>query len=356
MVVMVASSMETQTHIMNKKVAVVILNWNGKHYLEKFLPSICASTYPNLEIVVGDNASTDGSVDFLIENHPTIRIIRFQQNYGFAEGYNRALQEIAADYFVLLNSDVSVTPNWIESMITFMETDTNIAAAQPKILAFHQPTCFEHAGAAGGYMDWLGYPFCAGRVLDTIEIDHGQYNQNTEVFWASGAALFIRSVAWEKVGGFDGDFFAHMEEIDLCWRLKQWGYMIGYCAQSHVFHVGGGTLQKENPFKTYLNFRNNLMMLQKNLPLFQAIYIIFLRLWLDLLAWMRFIWIGQRKDAWAINKAHAHFFRDFKKTAMKRKAVKRKTVTNGVYRASIIWAYFVLGKRTFDQLNPKKWR
>jgi len=356
MVVMVASSVETQTYIMNKRVAVVILNWNGKSYLEKFLPSVCASTYPNLEIVVGDNASTDDSLTFLVANHPRIRIIKLQQNYGFAEGYNRVLQEVMADYFVLLNSDVSVPSGWIEPMIDFMETDTNMAIAQPKILAYHQPTCFEHAGAAGGYIDWLGYPFCAGRILETLENDHGQYNQNTTVFWASGAALFIRSTAWEKAGGFDSDFFAHMEEIDLCWRLKQLGYGIGYCAQSHVFHVGGGTLQKENPFKTYLNFRNNLMMLQKNLPLFQAIYIIFLRLWLDLLAWMRFIWIGQRKDAWAINKAHAHFFRDLKKTATKRKVIQNKTVKGGIYRISIIWTYFVWGKKTFGQLDARKWR
>lgn len=339
---------------MNKKVAIVILNWNGKDHLEKFLPSVCASTYPNLEIIIGDNGSTDESVQFIQTRYPSLTLIKNKENFGFAEGYNRVLKQVEADYFILLNSDVQVNPRWIEPVIELMETDKRIGVAQPKILSFHDKTSFEHAGAAGGFIDYLGYPFCAGRILDNTEVDHGQYNYSKEIFWASGAAFFIKSEAWRKTSGFDKDFFAHMEEIDLCWRLKLLGYSIYYCPESSVYHVGGGTLNKENPFKTYLNFRNNLIMLQKNLPLIQAISVIFIRFWLDFIALIRFLSEGKRKDALAISKAHVNFFRNFWRNARKRKLIKSKKVKLGIYRASIIWAYFVLKKRKFSELDDKK--
>ncbi|MEH6306367.1 glycosyltransferase family 2 protein [Olivibacter sp. CPCC 100613] len=339
---------------MNKKVAIVILNWNGKDHLEKFLPSVCASTYPNLEIIIGDNGSTDESVQFIQTRYPSLTLIKNKENFGFAEGYNRVLKQVEADYFILLNSDVQVNPRWIEPVIELMETDKRIGVAQPKILSFHDKTSFEHAGAAGGFIDYLGYPFCAGRILDNTEVDHGQYNYSKEIFWASGAAFFIKSEAWRKTSGFDKDFFAHMEEIDLCWRLKLLGYSIYYCPESSVYHVGGGTLNKENPFKTYLNFRNNLIMLQKNLPLIQAISVIFIRFWLDFIALVRFLSEGKRKDALAISKAHVNFFRNFWRNARKRKLIKSKKVKLGIYRASIIWAYFVLKKRKFSELDDKK--
>jgi len=353
---MVTSPMETQAHLMNKKVAIVILNWNGKPYLEKFLTSVCSSTYPKLEIVVGDNSSTDGSVAYIQQRFPQVNIIQNQENYGFAEGYNLILKQVKADYFILLNSDVEVGGNWIAPLIELMENDPAIAAAQPKIRSYRDNASFEYAGAAGGYIDCLGYPFCAGRILDTVEVDKGQYNQTREIFWASGAALFIKQEAWARVGGFDKDFFAHMEEIDLCWRLKLLGYKIYYCSATSVYHVGGGTLSKENPFKTYLNFRNSLFMLQKNLPAIKAVFVIFIRFWLDFLALIRFLLAGQKKDALAISKAHISFFRNFAKTRRKRQQIRQKTATTGVYKASIIWAYFVLGRKKFSQLNRKKFR
>lgn len=341
---------------MNKKVAVVILNWNGKDYLEKFLPSVCGSSYPNLEIVIGDNGSTDASIPFIEEKYPFLKLIKNADNFGFADGYNRVLEQVEADYFILLNSDVQVEPSWIEPVIELMEADKSIGAAQPKIRSYQDQSKFEHAGAAGGFIDWLGYPFCAGRILEKTETDEGQYDDIKEIFWASGAAFFIRSEAWKKVKGFDKDFFAHMEEIDLCWRLKQVGYRIYYCPASTVYHVGGGTLNRENPFKTYLNFRNNLAMLQKNLPLAQAILVIFIRFWLDFIALLRFFYEGKRKDALAVSKAHVSFFRNFRKNAKKRKLTQPKAVDSGIYKASIIWAYFILRKQKFSQLNTKKFK
>lgn len=351
---MVASSLETQTYHMIKKVAIVILNWNGKDHLEKFLPSVCLSTYPNLEIIIGDNGSTDNSIPFIKGNYPALKIIETGANLGFAEGYNQVLRNVEADYMVLLNSDVEVTSNWIEPVITLMEADPSIAACQPKICSYDQKDEFEHAGAAGGFIDKFGYPFCAGRILDTTEIDHGQYNNSKEIFWASGAALFVRTEAWNNVQGFDKDFFAHMEEIDLCWRLKALGYKIWYCSHSIVYHVGGGTLHKENPFKTYLNFRNNLFMLQKNLPFWQALFVISVRFWLDFLALLHFLVQGKRKDAKAVSKAHINFLRNFRKTVAKRKQIKKAKSTSNVYNGSIIWFYFIKGKKKFSQLDKKR--
>ncbi len=335
------------------KVAVVILNWNGRFFLEKFLPSVFNSSYKNIEFVLGDNGSTDDSLTYVQSNYPTITILKNKENLGFAGGYNEILKQVNADYYVLLNSDVEVTDGWIEPVITLMETREQLAACQPKILSYHAKDKFEHAGAAGGFIDCYGFPFCRGRILDQTEQDKGQYKDAIEVFWASGAALFIKASAWEEVGGFDADFFAHFEEIDLCWRLKRLGYQIGYCPDSTVYHVGGGTLKTSNPQKTYLNFRNNLLMLQKNLAFSTALWVISIRLWLDLFALIKFISDGQFKDAWAISRGHQYFFKNFFKTAKKRS--KQVLVENkkGQYRKSIIWDYYVNKIHKFSSLNEK---
>lgn len=334
---------------MKAKVAVVILNWNNRYFLEKFLPSVYNSNYTNVEFILGDNASTDDSVDFVKDYYPQIRIISNAKNYGFAGGYNEVLQHVEADYFILLNSDVEVSENWIEPVIAMMERE-NYAAAQPKILSYHQKQYFEHAGAAGGYLDKYGYPFCRGRIMQVTETDRGQYDDEREIFWATGAALFIKSSVWKDLGGFDADFFAHMEEIDLCWRLKKSGYRVGYCPQSIVYHVGGGTLNASNPKKTYLNFRNNLVMLQKNLAASQLFWIIFARFWLDLLALINFVFQGKFKDAWAISKAHQYFFLNFFKNAAKRKKYSTKFNDKGVYKKSIIWNFYVNKIQKFSNL------
>ena len=335
------------------KVAVVILNWNGKYYLERFLPSVYNSSYPNLTFVIGDNASTDDSIEFIKKTYPKITLIQNDKNYGFAGGYNRVLAQVEADYYVILNSDVEVSTNWIEPIIQAMDADPTVAAAQPKILSSLQPEQFEYAGAAGGYLDKYGYPFCRGRIFDKVEIDQGQYDDPKSIFWASGAALFIKSEIWKESGGFDEDFFAHMEEIDLCWRLKRMGYTIKYYSFSEVFHVGGGALSKENSFKTYLNFRNNLIMLQKNLPYSRLYSLLFIRLWLDLFALIRFYLKAQFKDAFAIHRAHWSFFGSFRKNNKKRKEQTANFNVSELYTKSIVWDYFLSGINKFSQLDPK---
>jgi GT2 family glycosyltransferase len=355
---MVAPEMEIYTggheYMSLPKVAVVILNWNGKKYLHDFLPSVMASTYPNMEVVVGDNASSDGSVQFLQENYPNITILQNDQNYGFTGGYNRILSRVEADYYVLLNSDIEVVPNWIEPVISLMESDDLIAAAAPKIKSFQQKTHFEHAGAAGGFIDKFGYPFCEGRIFFEIEEDNGQYEVSKEVFWASGAALFIKKKNWDECLGFDERFFAHMEEIDLCWRLKNMGYKVMYCAESEVFHVGGGTLNTESPFKTYLNFRNNLVLLKKNLPFSRAIIIIPIRFIFDLTALLRFITEGKYKNAWAISRAHQNFVRRlFTKNITSVKSRHRNYNLKGMYTRSIVLDFFLRKKTHFIDLDPK---
>lgn len=335
------------------KVAIVILNWNGKFFLEKYLPSVYNSAYPNIEFYIGDNASEDDSVEFVKSNYPNIHIIQNDRNYGFAGGYNKVLRQIDADYYVLLNSDVEVTYKWIEPIIKYLEEDPTRVAAQPKILDFHNKNLFEYAGAAGGYIDKYGYPFCRGRIMAEVERDSGQYDNNGEVFWASGAALFIKSWAWKEVGGFDDDFFAHMEEIDLCWRLKQKGYEIGFVGESTVYHVGGGTLHASNPKKTYLNFRNSLIMLQKNLPLSSALWIIGLRFWMDFFALLNFVFHKRFRDAWAISRAHQYFFVNFFKNAKKRKDIPQKKGLFGVYSKWIVWEYYVNKIHKFNQLPNK---
>lgn len=333
------------------RVAVVILNWNGRFFLEKFLPSVYNSTYPNVEFIIGDNASTDDSVAFVEQYYPSIKILKNTENLGFAGGYNAILERVDADYFVLLNSDVEVTESWIEPVVAYLEEHPQMAAAQPKIMAYHDKSQFEHAGAAGGYIDSFGYPFCRGRIFNIVESDERQYDDNKEVFWATGAALFIRAQAWKEAEGFDADFFAHMEEIDLCWRLKRMGYSIGYVANAVVYHVGGGTLNTSNPKKTYLNFRNNLTMLQKNLPFFRACWIIFLRMWLDLLALIKFVSEGKRRDAWAVSRAHQHFFLYFFRNAKKRKRYKQKENVVGQYNKSIVIDFYLNKIQKFNGLD-----
>jgi len=326
---------------MEPSVAVVILNWNGKPFLERFLPSVTQSKYGNLQIIVADNASTDDSVSFLTSSYPEVRVIINDENYGFAEGYNRALMKVDADYFVLLNSDVEVPENWIKPVIDLMQSDEKIAAAQPKIKWQHHKQSFEYAGAAGGFIDSYGFTFCRGRIFDRLEEDHGQYDTNLPVFWASGAAFFIKSKVWKEIGGLDGDLFAHMEEIDLCWRLKNKGYQVVCCTEAEVYHVGGGTLDASSPFKSYLNFRNNLIIMQKNLPFGEAMFKIFVRLWLDLAAWFQFALKGQFAFAFSINKAHFQFFKRFFRTAEKRgKQQIPLHQHQGVLKGSIVWRYF----------------
>ncbi|QJD98125.1 glycosyltransferase family 2 protein [Mucilaginibacter robiniae] len=351
------------------KVAVVILNWNGLNFLKQFLPAVLSSTWPNLEIVVGDNASIDGSVEYLQSTYPTeVKIIQNRINLGFTGGYNRVLEQVDADYFVLLNSDIEVTPNWIEPVVQLMESDDAIAVAAPKIKSFAKKSHFEHAGAAGGYIDHFGYPFCRGRIFYEVEEDQGQYEQSSEVFWASGAAMFIKKKYWQLSGGFDERFFAHMEEIDLCWRLKNQGYKVMYCAQSTVYHVGGGTLNTENPLKTYLNFRNNLLLLKNNLPVTRSVFTIGARFGLDFVALLRFLSEGKRKDAWAVSRAHQSFVKSLftsreKKllpahhptTAINVKpAGTRPANLKGLYQGNIIVDFFLKKKSRFTDLDANR--
>ncbi|WP_231459617.1 MULTISPECIES: glycosyltransferase family 2 protein [unclassified Pedobacter] len=337
---------------MNPSVAVVILNWNGRSWLEKFLPGVLKSSYDNLQVVVGDNGSTDDSVEFLAINFPTVKILKNEANYGFAGGYNKILERVEADYFILLNSDVEVTPNWIQPIIDLMKSDEKIAAAQPKIKFQQEKSQFEYAGAAGGYLDVYGYPFCRGRLFNIYETDNGQYNDAKEIFWASGASFFIKSKCWLEAGGLDADLFAHMEEIDLCWRLKNLNYKVVYCPDSEVFHVGGGTLQTENPFKTYLNFRNNLIIMQKNLPFGDAIFRISIRMCIDFIAWWHFLLSGKPKFTMAVSKGHWHFLKSLLKTAAKRSAYQKPYLKHaGVYKNSIVWAFFIKKVKWFSQLT-----
>lgn len=338
------------------KVAVVILNWNGRGFLEKFLPQVIAFNAPYSEIIVADNASTDDSVAFLQKNYPQVKIIRNAQNGGFAQGYNDALKHVDAEYYVLLNSDVEVTPGWIEPVIALMDSDASIAACQPKIMAYNSRKHFEYAGAAGGFIDKFTYPFCRGRMFDTFEEDHGQYDDVKEVFWATGACLFVRSSAYHSVAGFDEDFFAHMEEIDLCWRMKNVGHRVMYCPHSTVYHVGGGTLAKTSPKKTYLNFRNNLVLMCKNHdPRFFFIKLL-LRMILDGVAGMRFLLSGDFSHFVAVLKAHFSFYGSFGKTMRKRRELKKKIkqyTTTAVYRKSIVIDYYLRGKKKFSDLDQR---
>jgi len=329
-------------------VAVVILNYNGRAYLEQFLPSVMASTYPNMHIVVADNDSTDDSVAFL-SRFPRIRVIRLSKNHGFAKGYNEALKDVRADYYVLLNSDVEVSPGWIEPVLDLMEKDRGIAACQPKIRSFRQKHMFEYAGACGGWIDRLGYPFSRGRVFEHIEIDNGQYDEPGPCFWASGAAMFIRADRFHAMGGFDEHFFAHQEEIDLCWRLQLTGSLVFVQPKSVVYHVGGGTLPRGNSLKTFLNFRNNLWMLYKNLPWSKIIWLMPLRMGLDALAAWKALLGGDPGYFKAVARAHVQAIVGLRKLR-RTQSVRPKPKLLGWYRGSVVWDYFIRKRREFSQI------
>lgn len=340
-------------------VAVVILNYNGLQHLQNFLPSVLQSTYSNLEIVVADNASTDRSISWLQATYPEIRIIELKENVGFAAGYNQALRQIKADYYVLLNSDVEVSRDWLTPLVRLMESDAEIAACQPKILSFHHKNKFEYAGAAGGWMDSLGYPFCRGRLFGHTETDEGQYNDTCEIFWAGGAALMVRANLFHELDGFDVGYFAHAEEIDLCWRLKRAGYKIMVAPDSVVYHVGGGTLSYDSPQKVFLNFRNTLFTILKNESIPKLFWLIPLRLVLDGIAGLLFLSQGKYPLITSIFKAHGAFYAHLPAYWQKRQtnsaAIRRASVARpnkaGVFKGSIVWQYFIKGKRTFNQLR-----
>lgn len=332
-------------------IAIVILNWNGKHFLEKFIPNVVSTLRDGISLWVADNASTDDSISFLIESYPQIHLLQNRANEGFAKGYNTALAQINADYYVLLNSDVEVSENWIMPAITLMESDQKIAAVQPKILQYATHRHFEYAGGAGGWIDSLGYPFCMGRIFDFCEKDSGQYDVSTPIFWASGAAMFVRSSAFHEAGGFDPYFFAHQEEIDLCWRFQLAGYSIRSCPESVVYHVGGGTLPKGNEKKVYLNFRNNLIMLTKNLPIRQRIWKIPLRLMLDAISAWKNIPQGEWPYFRAVMKAHLHWMKWMVLDQGKSNFPKKKSGSlHGVYNGSIAWKHFILGRNVFKEI------
>lgn len=328
-------------------VAIVILNWNGRKLLEHFLPSVVAYS-PEATVYVADNNSDDDSVVFLSENFPTVKIIQNSTNGGYAKGYNDALLSLSEDLFVLLNSDVEVTENWLEPILSEFKKDPDLAAAQPKILDYKNKEYFEYAGAAGGYIDKFGYPYCRGRVFNSIEKDVGQYDDTVKIFWATGACLFVRKNAFRKVGGFDEDFFTHQEEIDLCWRLQASGGSIKYIGASSIYHLGGATLASENPKKTFYNFRNCLLLLLKNAGGSQIGLIIFIRLLLDGIAAIQFLFQGKITHSFSVLKAHFSFYQLIPKYLNKRKLQS----SNYKYFTvkSIVWKYFVNNNRTFKDL------
>ncbi|QNJ99166.1 glycosyltransferase family 2 protein [Constantimarinum furrinae] len=327
-------------------IAVVILNWNGKELLSRFLPSV-VNFSPEATIYVADNASTDDSVAFLSEHFPAVRILKNTTNGGYAKGYNDALQGLSEELFVLLNSDVEVSKNWLPPILTQFKTDPELAAAQPKVLDQQNKDHFEYAGAAGGFIDRLGYPYCRGRIFNSLEKDHGQFNDIREIFWASGACLIVRKDAFWKVGGFDEDYFAHQEEIDLCWRFQSVGNKVGYIGTSTVYHVGGATLASANPRKTFFNFRNSLLNLLKNKKGASVWGIIFLRLILDAVAAVQFLFQGKVKHFLAVMRAHLSFYLLIAKFLKK-----RKIHASGIkyFRTnSIVWNYFVRKERNFNE-------
>ncbi|WP_207492611.1 glycosyltransferase [Aridibaculum aurantiacum] len=331
-------------------VAIVILNYNGLHYLQQFLGLVVNSSYPNKRVIVADNASTDNSVQWLQQNHPHVERIILPTNYGFARGYNEALKQVNADYYILLNSDVEVPAGWIEPVIELMQADENIAACQPKILSYHHKHLFEYAGAAGGWIDSLGYPFSRGRVFDDCEEDKGQYDSIAPIFWASGAAFFVRSEVYNTLKGFDAFFFAHQEEIDLCWRMQLAGYKIMACPQSVVYHVGGGTLPKGER-KAFLNFRNNLVMVYKNWTLAEKIWKLPLRMLLDIVSALQAAMKGDMPFCKGVCKAEITFMRwlVLHKKDRQTSATKSHQLT-GVYHGSVVWEYFIKKKKTFTEI------
>lgn len=340
---------------MNSKVAIVILNWNGAKLLRQFLPSVVQfSSFDWVEVIVADNGSTDESMSLLQNEFPGVKILDLQQNFGFARGYNEALKQLDADYFVILNSDVEVTAGWLDAPIRMMEADSAIAAIQPKILSYHQKSQFEYAGAAGGFIDRFGYPFCRGRIFNVVEEDQHQYDNSIDIFWATGACMFVRSRSFSEVGGFDADFWAHMEEIDLCWRLKNRGWRIVYTPESVVYHVGGGTLSYDNPRKLFLNFRNNLWLLYKNLPENQLCRILFLRMILDGVAAFKLLAEFNFRGFGSVVKAHFYFYRSLPALHRKRKQAGlhgRIERPSGKIPGSIVYQFYIRKHKLFSELS-----
>ena len=336
------------------RTALVILNFNGKKYLEQFLPSVLRFSPPDVSVVVGDNKSTDDSLLFLKSHFPSVGIIENDRNYGFARGYNEVLRQVPADYYFLLNSDVQLRGSWM-NLIMAMNEEPDLAACQPKILSYKDPEYFEHAGAAGGWMDWFGYPFCKGRVLDRFEKDQQQYEKPTELFWASGAAMMVRAEWFHRLGGFDEDYFAHMEEIDWCWRAKKCGGRIKSVPSVAVYHIGGGTLPYQSVEKVFLNYRNNLATLYKNESVEKLLLLLPARLLMDLAAVLVFVSRKNRRAATAVCKAYWQFIKWIPSLNRKKKAVKdsckgKRMNTAGIYRGSLVFDFFILGKKTFNSI------
>lgn len=331
------------------KIAIVILNWNGKKLLEQFLPSVVNFSLQEATIYIADNASTDSSIRYVKEFFPAVKIVENTINGGYAKGYNDALRSVNADIYCLLNSDIEVTENWLKPIIKVFKSDKKTAIIQPKLLDFKDKTKFEYAGAAGGFIDLFGYPYCRGRVFNQLETDTAQFNDETDIFWASGACLFIRSNVYHLLDGLDEDYFAHQEEIDLCWRAKNCGYKIKYVGTSTVYHIGGATLQETNPQKTFLNFRNSLFNILKNIPKKLLLFVLISRLILDGIAGIKFILEFRPVHTLAILKAHLSFYKNFFKIFKKR----RKVNKNQEYKLfnSIVWQYFVLGRKKFKDLR-----
>ncbi len=336
-----------------KKTAVVILNWNGKSLLKQFLPALLAHTPEDrAEIIIADNGSTDDSLPFLRETYPDIRCILLDRNYGFAEGYNRALDLLDNEYVVLLNSDVEVSPGWLTTATDYLDNHPDVVALQPKLLAQKDKTSFEYAGACGGYMDWLGYPFCRGRILSVVEKDRGQYDDPVEVLWASGACMFIRLKEYKEAGGLDAYFFAHQEEIDLCWRLVSRGKKIVCLPSSVVYHVGGATLAMEHPRKTYLNFRNNLLMVYKNMPDNYYKRVMLVRFLLDYLAALQFLVKGYPANAHSVWKARRDFNvqkKEYRKIRRENQALASPGLPATMFCKSLVWNFYLRNKKTFNE-------
>lgn len=339
--------------VTNKRVAVVILNWNGLNMLKTFLPSVISNTNSDMaEIVVADNGSTDLSIDWVKDQYPYLQCIELNTNHGYAKGYNLAIAQIPCEYTVLLNSDVEVSPNWLEPLIDYLDKHNGVGGVQPKIKAYQQKDKFEYAGACGGFIDRFGYPFCRGRILDTVEYDHGQYEEHISIMWATGACLVVRTALYRMVGGLDDRFFAHMEEIDFCWRIKNLGFQLMVIPESTVYHLGGGTLPNDSPHKLYLNYRNNLLLLYKNLSSDKFKQIMHMRWWLDVSSAFVYLAKGRFDLFTQVFKAR----RDYKRMKKHYKTYRKNCILQQnlknhpeVYNGSIIWQYFVKKNKTFGQ-------
>ncbi|MFA6617713.1 MAG: glycosyltransferase family 2 protein [Candidatus Neomarinimicrobiota bacterium] len=339
-----------------EKVAVVLLSYNSRAYIEQFIPYVLKSTYKDFKLILVDNASTDDTLGFMQRNYPQIDILNIEVNKGFTNGFVESLPCIKAEYYALVTSDVEVAPDWLEPMVEAMDADRNLAACQPKIKAFKDRDSFEYAGATGGFMDKWGYMFCRGRIFDSVEKDKGQYDEPMDIFWASGAVFLLRADVYHEVGGFDNDYFAHMEEIDLCWKIHRAAYNIKVIPASEVFHVGGSVILYGSSEKTYRNYRNNLILLTKHLPTFRLIWMLPWRLILDFVSAMQALLGGRKKECAAIFKAHRDYFASWGKWLGKRSEVLQRVPyrkIKGIYNRSIIWQYFLRGKKTFSNLPGK---